>query len=1078
MQLRAVLFFTALSASSGISCAVDLQVGTLAAITCHGVGQCPDGMSCVRSGSDDSGMCRRPGAACTTTVAGELVAEPDSTPCLLDSAPQQLAVCVAAQCQRSGCGDGVFDDRVEECEPGAGGGEPCRGDCTVRRCGDGQLDVDLGEQCDDGIDNGPGASCSTECTFGCGDGHRQLGEQCDDGNAVSGDGCDTNCTPSGCGNGVLTGEELCDDGNALDGDGCDSTCRPTGCGSGVRTGTEACDDGNLVNSDGCDVNCTPSGCGNGVVNIYEGDDIDEECDDANATDGDGCDNNCSISRCGNGVVAGAEVCDDGNTVAQDGCSPDCRSLEVCGDGLLGYVRLSDGAGGFTYELEECDCGDGTGSPPAGCSGPNSDLPDATCRTDCSRGRCGDGIPDSLEECEPGRTHGVLCGDGGYYTGVAPGCDPQTCRLDWEPSCSGRCGDEQLNGDELCEVVDGGPDLYAVGADCLALGFDRGAPRCASRLCVTTSSGCGPIGWQTLNLGTGVFRAVAGSGPDDVYVAGNIEGFHYDGQRWSQVPGLSTAAALWVSATGDVIAGNALASVLRNGSLSYLTGSLGSLMNLHAVHGVDAGGGYTAVLFGTKAYASEQLVWVYDGTTAVESAAPTSNTVGAAWVFGATDYFAATAAGSGSAVWHHTGSGWSFERTLSADVSTMWGDESSGELFVLAKNGSFWRRGSGGAWSTLPNAPVVGTGWRMLLGVSPTELYTTIGGPDAIHRYDGATWRTVSDPGSGVDLYGAYAADANNLFLVGDGATVQQFRGYDWLETDAGVNGHLAAHASDAAILVGASLRSFADPDFVDRSLGLQIETANNLPAFNQNDGAAWMASASTAYLAGGSPVEVYAWDGTDVTAQNVLAGGFSKVTAIDGTGADDVYLLAEVSYTEGHLYHRGSGSWTQVEDAPPPASLYTYQAMTVAGTEVYLFGQESEVVSFDGTSWSTQPVPSGSNSQVIHGAASAFDAASGQYHIWAVSAGDGLYFDGAEWNRGAIGIALGLRAVCAMSPARAYGVSASGIVAEWIGDRWWPMRSPLVGTSLDQVICLPDVGSVVIGHQNGGVSALRVPPAK
>lgn len=71
---------------------------------------------------------------------------------------------------------------------------------TTTTCGDGILDV--GEECDDGINNSdviPDA-CRTDCTLPeCGDGVVDLGEECDDGNLIDGDGCSSMCTfEEGC----------------------------------------------------------------------------------------------------------------------------------------------------------------------------------------------------------------------------------------------------------------------------------------------------------------------------------------------------------------------------------------------------------------------------------------------------------------------------------------------------------------------------------------------------------------------------------------------------------------------------------------------------------------------------------------------------------------------------------------------------------------------------------------------------------------------------------------------------------------------------------------------------------------
>jgi cysteine-rich repeat protein len=131
-----------------------------------------------------------------------------------------------------------------------------------------------------------------------------------------------------CGNGILdvTVGEVCD-GNVVGGGRCSSDCRSIGvCGNGIVDIAvhEVCDDGNIIGGDGCSADCLTEVCGNGIVDIAVG----EVCDDWNIIGGDGCSADCrSREVCGNGIVdiAVGEVCDDGNTIGGDGCSADCRS---------------------------------------------------------------------------------------------------------------------------------------------------------------------------------------------------------------------------------------------------------------------------------------------------------------------------------------------------------------------------------------------------------------------------------------------------------------------------------------------------------------------------------------------------------------------------------------------------------------------------------------------------------------------------------------------------------------------------------------------------------------------------------
>ena len=103
------------------------------------------------------------------------------------------------------CGDGMASSH-EECDDGVGNGTDggyggCAVDCTLDPyCGDGVVQPQFGEVCDDGINLGGNASA---CAPGC----MALGARCGDGVVQPGNG------------------ESCDDGNTDDGDGCSSTCQ-------------------------------------------------------------------------------------------------------------------------------------------------------------------------------------------------------------------------------------------------------------------------------------------------------------------------------------------------------------------------------------------------------------------------------------------------------------------------------------------------------------------------------------------------------------------------------------------------------------------------------------------------------------------------------------------------------------------------------------------------------------------------------------------------------------------------------------------------------------------------------------
>jgi len=101
------------------------------------------------------------------------------------------------------CGDGIVNQRTEECDPpgsDCADGRTCQMDCTCPEsaCGDGILDP--GEDCDPPGEVCPNAAprtCRADCTCpepSCGDGIIDPGEQCDPPNsACAGGFCSTTC---------------------------------------------------------------------------------------------------------------------------------------------------------------------------------------------------------------------------------------------------------------------------------------------------------------------------------------------------------------------------------------------------------------------------------------------------------------------------------------------------------------------------------------------------------------------------------------------------------------------------------------------------------------------------------------------------------------------------------------------------------------------------------------------------------------------------------------------------------------------------------------------------------------------
>lgn len=400
------------------------------------------------------------------------------------------------------CGDGVVtaDEACDLGDGNTGEYETCNPDCTLTaRCGDGQVDTEFEEACDNGVNLSTRRVVASDCAPGCnlppscGDGQIDGAfEACDLGAAnqslVNGEvpyeACGTNCVLGPrCGDGIRQADagEQCDTGanNGSAGSPCLANCRLR-CGNGVVEPGEQCDDGLASNTGGygeCEPSCTLGPrCGDAVVDRTQ----NETCDDGL--------NNGDYGTCAPGCVAGpfcgdnqvqarfGELCDDGadNVVsgyARAVCTTQCRPAPFCGDQTVN-VELG----------ETCDDGRNDG-------GPGSCARD--CRSAIPLASCGDGVVNAGEECDAGGRNGAAgstcdarcrfaCGNG--VVDVGEQCDDGVNDGSYgacAPSCTfaAFCGDGAVSPPEVCD--NGVANVPVAGAygDGVCTVVCARAPRC-------------------------------------------------------------------------------------------------------------------------------------------------------------------------------------------------------------------------------------------------------------------------------------------------------------------------------------------------------------------------------------------------------------------------------------------------------------------------------------------------------------------------------------------------------------------------------------------------------------------------
>lgn len=253
---------------------------------------------------------------------------------------------------------------------------------TLETCGNGV--VDPGEQCDDGDDNGAGASCcSAECDF------EPEGKSCADGNLCNGDetcsafGQCTPGTPPNCND-----DNVCTTDDCAPATGCTHVNVPNGTpcpDHDVCNGDEICTGGACTDQANLDCNdhdpCTSDGCNptNGCVNLPIASPIpgcdcpngNSDCDDHN-------------------VCNGLETCAPSHQFCLPGTPLQCQTTNPC---LI--ADCDETSGCFASQV------------PPGTTCNDDDA--CTINDECNGSACGGFV--------------LGCNDGDPCT--ADGCDPQT-----------------------------------------------------------------------------------------------------------------------------------------------------------------------------------------------------------------------------------------------------------------------------------------------------------------------------------------------------------------------------------------------------------------------------------------------------------------------------------------------------------------------------------------------------------------------------------------------------------------------------------------------------------------------------
>jgi len=712
---------------------------------------------------------------------------------------------------------------------------------------------------------------------------------------------------------------------------------------------------------------------------------------------------CTGVICGDGLVVGDELCDDGNTIACDSCSADCRSTEGCGNGV---VECN----------EECDRGTD-----------NSMAPNAACRLDCHRQRCGDGIVDDLsgEDCDGAAPATESCQTLGFYEGTV-GCS-EACRVD-TTTCEGFCGDGEVNGFELC---DGAP---LSGKTCLDYGYDIGNLYCSS-LCTPSFSSCERMGFEPMTFDESVYLyAVWGTSPNDVFAVGLGGGImHYDGTRWAAMDsGVSQPLwGLWGAASDDVYAVGDEGVVVHYNGATWSQVDLGTDIQLNYVWGTGPSDIFVC--------GREGLMFHFDGTAWTSMPTGLDVSIVNVWGSGANDVFACSSYGN---VIHYDGTAWT---DMTADLPlnpadaiylyAIWGIGPN-DVFVTGDLGIILHY-DGAVWTQMDS----GTGEfiNAIYGTGPDNIYAGADGGVMAH-FDGLRWSPINS-GTTQAIYGLWTA-GDDVFAVGP-ATIQHFSGGPTTEVI-----DLPHTTSNAAAIWGAS----ASDLFVALSAGSVLHFDGLLwsdTGLVAPDGlwSLWGAASNDLYacgLTGG----VFHYDGAAWT--TMVSNTTGDLRSIWGSGPSDIFAVGDV------ILHFNGTSWAEAAFVPLD---YLRGVWGSGPSDVYAVGDPSTILHYDGSlpisdpgAW--VPMLSGIDSR-IYGVWGA-----GVNDVYALADLDGVWhYDGIAWSKLSVNSKQSFDAANGTSSTDFFAVEYLGLgLFHYNGIDWAPLRVPAGKTY--SVWAIPEIAYV------------------